>query len=107
MRLNADGLREWIFRKRRLRQAYRDCFCGRDGQAHAAGQIVLAHLARYARARESGLVRDNQGASDPVAMAYALGLRDFHAMIVMHLNLDDSDLYNYERAERAVKAPNE
>lgn len=37
-------------------------------------------------------------------MAYAQGLRDFHAMIVLHLNIDDSDLYNYERIERQVKA---
>lgn len=35
-------------------------------------------------------------------MAYAQGLKDFCAMIVLHLNIDDSDLYNYERQERQV-----
>jgi hypothetical protein len=106
-RINAEGLKQWIFRKRRLRQAYRDCFCGRDGKAHAAGQIALAHMRRFARSNESGLVRDQQGRADPVAMAYAQGLRDFCAMIVLHLNIEDSDLYNYERQEREAKAPHE
>jgi len=105
--LNADGLREWIFRKRRLRQAYRDCFCGNDGKLHVAGQITIAHLRRFARANESGLVRDSAGRSDPIAMAYAQGLRDVVAMIVLHLNIEDSDLYNVERIERAQKAPQE
>jgi len=40
-------------------------------------------------------------------MAYAQGLRDFYNMIVLHLNLEDSDLYNYERQERQVTASNE
>ena len=105
MQINAEGLKQWIFRKRRLRQAYRDCFYGRDGKAHAAGQIVLAHMRRFARTNETGLLRDNVGRSDPVAMAYAQGLRDFCAMIVLHLNIDDSDLYNYERQERNNTSP--
>jgi hypothetical protein len=105
--MNVEGLREWIFRKRRLRQAYRDCFCGNDGKPHAAGQIALAHLRRFARVNESGLLRDNGGRADPVAMAYAQGLRAVVEMIVLHLNIEDSDLYNYERNERQVKAPHE
>jgi len=106
-RINAEGLKQWIFRKRRLRQAYRECFCGRDGKTHTAGQIVLAHMRRFARANETGLLRDNVGRSDPVAMAYAQGLKDFCAMIVLHLNIEDSDLYNIERQERQVSSPNE
>ena len=105
MQINAEGLKQWIFRKRRLRQAYRDCFYGRDGKAHTAGQIVIAHLRRFCRTSDTGLIRDSQGRSDPVAMAYAQGLRDCCAMIVLHLNIEDSDLYNYERAERQANSP--
>ena len=106
-RINAEGLKQWIFRKRRLRQAWRDCFLGNDGKPHVAGQVALCHLRRFARINETGLLRDNAGRADPVAMAYAQGLRDFYNMIVLHLNLEDSDLYNYERQERQVTASNE
>ncbi len=105
--MNVNGLKEWIFRKRRLRQAYRDCFCGNDQKPHVAGQIVIAHLRRFSRFNESGLVRDAKSRADPVAMAYAQGLKDVVSMIILHLNIEDSDLYNYERAERAIKGPQE
>lgn len=104
VRSRIDAIREWIQRKQRLRQAYRDCFCGRDGKPHPAGQTALADLRRFSGVNNSGLVRDAQGRADPVAMAYAKGLQDCYQRVVFHLNIDDADLYKYDAAERQQRA---
>jgi hypothetical protein len=105
LREKADRIREFIFRKQRLRRAYRETFLGADGKPHAAGRIVLAHLARISRAHGTIAVIGQNGQVDPHASFLAEGQRVLFTTITMHLNLDDSDLYQYEREERAIKSP--
>ncbi len=103
LRDKAERVKHFIWRKQRLRTAYRDCFCGRDGKPHPAGQIVLAHLGRLSREHGSIAVVGQNGQLDPYASMLAEGQRVLYQTIVMHLNLNDSDLYDYERAERAAQ----
>lgn len=100
-------LAQFIERKKRLRTAYRETFLGRDGKPHIAGGRVLAHLYRFCGMRDSAMRRDATGAVDPLALAYAQGQRDVYTTIQLHLNLDDSDLYQLDRAERAQQQPKE
>ena len=105
LREKADRIAEFIFRKQRLRRAYRETFLGQDGKPHAAAKIVLSHLGRIARYHDTIAVVGRNGVLDPHASMLAEGQRALYSTIVMHLNLDDSDLYQYSREERAVKSP--
>ena len=102
--LDANAIKTFIFRKRRLRQAYRETFL-RGDVPHPFAEIVLAHLSKISRSTGTTVAVGRDGRIDPLAMAFAEGQRALFGVIVAHLNLDDSDLYNYERAERAANKP--
>lgn len=100
-------LREFIQRKKILRAAYRAVFLGADGKPNINGNRVLAHLYRFCGVGDSAVRRGADGKIDPLALAYAQGQHDVYRAIQLHLNLDDSDLYQLDRAERAQQTTKE
>ena len=72
---------------KRLRNVYRSVFMGRDGQPHPAGAEVLANLRQMTKFGSSPF------ASDPLSMAYTVGLQDVFRHIQQMLNISDADIY--------------
>lgn len=105
---NLNHLRERIFRTRRLRQAARDCFLVNDKiTPGTSGGILMAHLRRFSGYNDSPMARARtlSGEIDPLRLSYVQGQHDFLKMLIMLLSIDDSDLYQLDRQERAVHAP--
>lgn len=94
-----------IWRRRRVRNAYRATFLGNDGKPHPQAQIVFADLARAARHGNSIMVVGGNGQVDPLASMVAEGQRALLERIRLYCAIDDADLYHYERAERAMTPP--
>lgn len=71
--------------------AYQRTFNGPSNKTpHLDGQIVLEDLRKVARISDGGLVKGEDGHTDPYASIYRAGLRDMYLRIVMFLGLDEA-----------------
>jgi hypothetical protein len=104
VKAGVGNLADWIHRKRRVRNAFRQCFLDANGKLSPAGTIVIAELSRRARVTSTIVVRDGTGAIDTHASFLAEGRRELFNTVVLFLNIDDSDLYRAEQTERNQSA---
>lgn len=72
---------------RAMRQAWAACFMADSDNPHAAGQTVLADLARYCGADTTTAKADPSGRSDPIASAVSEGRRQVWLLIAKRLGL--------------------
>lgn len=105
LRKAATRIADLVWRRKRVRNAYRATFLGADGKPHAQAQIVLADLSRAARYGNTIMVVGQNGQVDPYASMCAEGMRALLERIRLYCAIDDADLYHYDRAERATNPP--
>jgi hypothetical protein len=75
--------------------AYQRTFNGANNKApHLDGQIVLEDLRKVARIDSGGLVKGQDGHTDPYASLYRAGLRDMYLRVVMMLGLDEATVFD-------------
>lgn len=83
-----------------LRDIYRSTFCGDDGDQHQAGSEVIANLKAVASYGQSPF------RSDPVSMAYQVGMQDVVRHILMMLNISDAEIYRLtQAAQHEIERP--
>ena len=79
----------------RKKVAYQRCFNGANNKApHLDGQMVLADLRKVARIDSGGLVKGDDGHTDPYASLYRAGLRDMYLRIALMLGLDEATTFD-------------
>lgn len=87
------GLSERARRFLNKRLAYRDCFCDPSGELTKAGAQVVRDMARFCGAyRTSFKVSPVTRTADPLAMAYAEGLRAAFLRMQSMLKLPDDQV---------------
>lgn len=75
------------------RAAYQRTFLGDNNQPHRDAEIVLADLRRFCQFDQPGLkISPTSGMADPLATAYAAGMRDMFLRITRSLYLDDATI---------------
>lgn len=75
------------------RAAYQRTFLGDDNKPHRDAEIVLADLRRFCQFDQPGLkISPTSGMADPLATAYAAGMRDMFLRITRSMHLDDATI---------------
>jgi hypothetical protein len=75
----------------RRKKAYQGLFG--DG-SHGEGKAVLADLKRFAQHPDAPIIRDLNGAVDPIASARLVGRQEMFNRILAFIHLDDRTLFN-------------
>jgi hypothetical protein len=75
----------------RRKKAYQGLFG--DG-SHGEGKAVLADLKRFAQLPDAPVVRDLNGATDPLASARLIGRQEVVNRILAFVHIDDRTLFN-------------
>ena len=86
---------ELFYRMTGRRNAYRACFCDRDGKLTKAGRLVLEDLQRFCRTNQSTVVVSPVSrVIDTHATMVAEGRREVFNRLHYYLNLTDEALHS-------------